>query len=334
MNPEHVHTLCQDFDLGTSTNLEESHEGVLNKNYILTTQKGKYFVKSIREKRRTHLPYIAEVEEFMYGKGIPAVCMMSNVQGEKFVEYASDTYTVYPYIESLRTHHYTVEDFERIGLMLGRIHKAGNKDVPDSLTQKSFTDKPSEMVLEKLQRHRENIQKKEVQDEDDKLFLKYLDLKLEMIQRADDAPQLPKDTLVHGDYHTRNLLINKDRKIIGVCDWEQAGMNARAYELARSLLYVCFNGESEDEPHVYQQDFAIEAARAFISGYISIYPISNEEIHAGLRLRLDKLIHSFWIEEQYYEHNDPRSNKFIPHEIRLIQDFYNSELLKKLRSTE
>jgi Ser/Thr protein kinase RdoA (MazF antagonist) len=330
MNQEHLVQLCRDFNLGAAISLDENTEGVLNRNYLLITNQGKYFIKSIREKRRSHLPYIAEVEEFMHSHGIPAVCMLSTVDGPKFVEYGPDIYTVYPFLESVRTHQYDLSDFERMGAMLGRIHRAGSENVPPSLAQKSFNEKPMDVVRAKLEKHREDLRRKSEQDKTDVLFLEYLDLKLKMMDTVADIPWLPKDTLVHGDYHSRNLLINADREIIGICDWEQSDMNARAYELARSLLYVCFNGESEEDPHIYDQDKAIDAARTFIQGYVSIYPISNDEVESGLKLRLRKLICSFWIEEQYYERNDSRSNKFIPHEIRLIRDFSEETLFKSL----
>jgi Ser/Thr protein kinase RdoA (MazF antagonist) len=330
MNEEHLERLCKEYDIGAVLSLEENQEGVLNRNYLLTTSQGKYFIKSIREKRRSHLPYIAEVEVFMHERGVPAVCMLSTIDGKKFVEYDSDIYTVYPFLESVRTHQYDLSDFERMGTMLGRIHLAGSENVPLLLAQKSFNEKPVDVVRAKLERHRDDIQAKSIQDKTDSLFLEYLGLKLEMMNEIADTPWLPKDTLVHGDYHSRNLLINPDREIIGICDWEQSDMNARAYELARSLLYVCFNGESEENPHIYDQDIAIDAARAFIRGYISIYPISNDEVKAGLKLRLRKLVYSFWIEEQYYERRDSRSNKFVPHEMRLIRDFSEEGLMKSL----
>lgn len=326
MDKEHLELLCRDFNLGSNPVAEENHEGVLNKNYLITTETGKYFVKSIREKRRPSLPYIAEVEKFFYEKGIPAIRMLVSNNGNKVEEYDSETYTVYPFIESVRTHVYSDTDFERMGEMLGRIHLAGSKEIPILLSQKPFDDKPTDLILGKLQEHRERV--KVPQNETEKLFQEYIQLKLDMLDSALHIEPLPMETLTHGDYHARNLLLNSDRKIIGVLDWEQSSMNARAYELARSLLYVCFEGEGES--HEYQNDKAIESAKAFIKGYSSIYPISNEELALGVRLRWKKLIYSFWIEEQYFIRNDSRSNKFIPHEMRLIRDFASMEFVEKL----
>lgn len=326
MNLDHLEYLCKDFNLGSNPVAEENHEGVLNKNYLVTTDEGKFFVKSIREKRRPSLPYIAEVEEFFYGKGIPAIRMLVSNNGNKVEEYDSETYTVYPFIESVRTHVYGGADFERMGEMLGRIHLVGSKDIPTFLSQKPFDEKPTDLILGKLQEYRERI--KVPQNEIEKLFQDYIQLKLDMLGNTFSVEPLPMDTLTHGDYHARNLLLNSNREIIGVLDWEQSSMNARAYELTRSLLYVCFEGEGES--HEYQNEKAIRSAKAFIKGYSSIYPISSDELIGGIKLRWKKLIYSFWIEEQYFVRNDSRSNKFIPHEMRLIKDFSDGELLGRI----
>jgi len=326
MNERHLGALSRDFNLGPNPVAEENHEGVLNKNYLVTTDTGKYFVKSVREKRRPSLPYIGEVEEFFYQKGIPAIRMLVSNNGNKVEEYDSETYTVYPFIESVRTHVYNDADFKQMGDMLGRVHLAGSKDIPIFLSQKLFNDKPIDLILGKLQEYRERVSTP--QNETEELFLEYIQLKLTMLDNALPIEPLPMDTLTHGDYHARNLLLNSDRKIIGVLDWEQAAMNARAYELARSLLYVCFEGEGES--HEYHNEKVIDSAKAFIEGYASTYPILNDELVEGIRLRWKKLVCSFWIEEQFFVRKDSRSNKFVPHEMRLIKDFADSDLINRI----
>lgn len=326
MDERHLTKLCRDFNLGASLVVEENHEGVLNRNYVVTTDTGKYFIKSIREKRRPSLPYIAEVEEFFYKKGIPAIRMLVSNNGNKFEEYESETYTVYPFVESVKTHTYDRQHLTLMGQMLGRIHLVGSKDFPMSLSQKLFSDKPAEEVREKLQGYLKRVQTPK--DDTEKRFLEYIQLKLDMLDRASHIAPLPMDTLTHGDYHAHNLLFGSEKGIIGVVDWEQSAMNARAYELARSVLYICFEGE--DESHEYQDEAVIESAKSLIGGYDSVYPISNEEIVTGIQLRWKKLIHSVWIEEQHFVRSDSRSNKFIPHEMRLIADFSDSRLLNKI----
>lgn len=110
------------------------------------------------------------------------------------------------------------------------------------------------------------------------------------------------------------------RAIVGVCDWEKSAMTPRAYELARSTLYVAF---SED----YAGKDAAATARAFIAGYQSEYPLDTTEMRDGFAMRLNRILLSVWIEEHYYVRKDARANKFIPHEVRIISDFLEGDLL-------
>jgi Ser/Thr protein kinase RdoA (MazF antagonist) len=313
MNPIHQAKICLDFELGTPISIEENHEGVLNKNYVLTTDMGTYFIKSVREKRKLEIPYIAGVEEYMRAQGIPAVCMLKNAHGDTYVQYDSDVYTVYPFLQSDRSHSYGLNDFKTMGVMLGKIHEAGSSNVPTPLKSRIFKEKEDVMITGKLHEYRDLITSKESLDETDQLFLTYIDTKLNLIPRL--APiLLENDVLAHGDYHARNLLISGSREIIGVCDWEKAEMSPRAYELARSIQYVCFEDDEQDDIK------SLEYAKAFLEGYISVLPITKQDIENGFALRFRKMVFSFWIESQYYTNYDSRSNKFIPHVIRLIND--------------
>lgn len=330
MNEDHLTQLCADYKLGTPVDIDTDHEGVLNLNYILTTSTGRFFVKSVRDKKRSSLPYIAEVEEFMQSSGIPAICMLSTPGGKKFVTYGSEVYTVYPFVNSLRTHEYESDDFSRMGEMLGHIHKAGSGTLPDSVRTKQFPERSIELVVEKLRGYQQHIEAKSVKDETDIVFLAYIHRKLEMMDRTALITPLPLETLTHGDYHARNLLMDGTRQIIGICDWEQASMNTRSYELARSLLYICFNGATDEDPNEYDNAIATDFARAFLAGYSSMYPITQVELLHGIQLRWKRLVRSFWIEEQYYTNGDARSCKFVPHEMRLMQDFADEKIVNQI----
>lgn len=132
-NLEHFKRICTDFSLGEMNSVIEIDEGVLNKNFLLTSSRGKYFVKSVREKRTAQIPYIHEVETYMSEHGIPAIVMLPDRLGNVWVKYGSDTYTVYPFPESDRMHRYSDTDYRSMGEMLARIHRAGSPTIPPLL---------------------------------------------------------------------------------------------------------------------------------------------------------------------------------------------------------
>lgn len=324
MDYSFLEQVATDFALGTIESVTQNEEGVLNTNYLVRTSTGTYFIKSVREKLQKDLPYIAEAERFMHERGIPAVCMLSNKNGGLFSVQGSFVYSVYPFTESDRLHQYSDEDYARMGALLGRIHQAGGSDIPEPLQTRWYRERDPQQTLEELRTYRAQILARDTREPVDEEFLTYIDLKTRLIEHMTPSPALAHDTLAHGDYHARNLLIHPEtRDIIGVCDWEKAAMTPRAYELARSALYVAF---SED----YAGKDAAATARAFIAGYQSTYPIDTKEMKDGFSMRLNRILLSVWIEEHYYVRKDPRANKFVPHEIQIITDFLEGDMLSTI----
>lgn len=309
MDASHQRRICEDFQLGTPLSLEENHEGVVNRNFVLTTDAGTYFVKSLREK--LEVPYIAAVEAHMHATGIPAVCMLESARGDTHVQYDGEVYTVYPFVPSDRSHAHASDDFRAMGAMLGNIHRAGSDIMPGSLRAKAFKEKDIERTVARLNEYRDLIRSKESPDETDRLFGTYIDMKLDLIPRLAPVP-FENDVLGHGDYHAGNLLIREDRVIAGVCDWEKAELLPRTYELARSIQYICF-GDAQ-----YSETESLGYAAAFLEAYGSVFPVAAEDIRNGFALWLRKMACSFWIEDRYYGNGDPRSNKYIAHEMRHI----------------
>ncbi len=123
MNPRHLERLVSDFDLGKLVAISIDQEGLFNRNFFLVTSSGKYFIKAFRKEIKKHIVHIAGVEEFMRSHGVPAICMMTAVNGNKHVSYGSEVYAVYPFVESDRSHQYGKEEFKKMGAVLGLIHQ-------------------------------------------------------------------------------------------------------------------------------------------------------------------------------------------------------------------
>jgi Ser/Thr protein kinase RdoA (MazF antagonist) len=312
--------VCVAYGLGDYIDAEKNDEGTLNQNSILNTSKGKFFIKSIREKRKESIPFIYGVESFFKARSIPVVSMMETLEGDISLSIDGIVYTVYKYLESDRSHIYSDNEYYEMGKLLGEIHKAGSKDVPLELQSVKYSFPAKALGIEKFLRFKKLITDRRELTDIDQLFLKYLDLKLSIASELDEEIEFTNDTLVHGDYHPGNLLFDKDtREIIGVCDWEQAGIFPRAYEVARSIMYVCFLDD-------LGTDNSIRKTQYFLKGYNSIYPISIEELQKGFVMRLRRMSLSAWIEEHYYERHDDRANQYVPSEIKYLNLFVKENL--------
>lgn len=326
MNPEHLQRICADYELGVPLEVADVAEGTVNKNYIIQTDEGKSFIKLVWDRSWKFLPYTAAVEELMYKRGVPAVCMLESRSGTKYVEYGEDAYCVYPFIESDRSHEYSLEDYQRMGAMLAKIHKAGSYDIPESLKGRQWTEKSKEGTIQDLENYRATILAKEDKDQIDVEFLNYIDLKLSIIPTLGMDTVLASDTLRHGDYHAGNLLIDKEtRAIIGICDWEKAEMAPRAMELARSTIYICFDTG-------YDPESAFRNAKALLESYADEYPIDTQEIRDGFEVRLRRHVLASWLESHYYDLGSDRGNHFVKHQVKILKDFVQGTTLTDLLS--
>jgi aminoglycoside phosphotransferase (APT) family kinase protein len=262
------------------------------------------------------------VEKFMAAGGIPAVCMQTLPGGECYVQCDDDIYTVYPYIEQAKAEE---RDYRALGSMLARIHLRGSDSLPDSIIPPQIKERDPARVLIKLTEYREQAAK--LREAIDAEFLTYIDRKLELHKEL-TTPELDAKVLVHGDYHIRNLLFSMSGELVGICDWEKAELAPRAYEIARSVQYICF--ENRQPPYEYERELAIQSARNFLEEYRAVSPITVDELSRGFALRLRKLIASFWIEETHYGRTDFRADKFVASETKLLQEFTDGALVDSI----
>ncbi len=322
MNQEHqnLQTVCTNFNIGTLEKYERLAEGVLNLNYKLYTNTGVYFTKGIRSKKQDSLGLIYQVEKLMKEAGIPSIAMMTTQTGECTTDVDDQKFTVYPFIESDRSHSYSIEDYYRMGEVLARIHKVTENSIPSDFNLKTVKNNDHVETIETLNSYKERILTKVEQDETDVLFLEYINLKLEILNTMEDSLEIfsHKQHILHGDYHAGNLLLDKDsREIVGVCDWEKTESGSRAYEIARSAILLF-----EDPVH------EIEQMKAYVRGYVSVYPISREELINGFTFRAKSMVKSKWMEDLYYNNGDTRSNKFVSKDIDRIH-FFTPIILNK-----
>ena len=137
---EIIKALCVGFDLGNMVIYHTGTEGVSNKKYRITTDKGIFFVKVVKNITPERMEYISDIELYMQSRSIPAIPMLKSVSGHYWLYLGDDKYIVYPYIESDRSHKYSDNDYKQMGNMLAKMHWVGQNDVPP----KFFRDFPIE----------------------------------------------------------------------------------------------------------------------------------------------------------------------------------------------
>lgn len=298
------------YDLGDLLSSETIKEGVLNENRIVHTTKGIFFLKYCKNKTPEQVQYIWQAERFMEEMGIPALKAIFTDEQNSLM--------VYTFIESDRSHAYNLKDYFIMGQMLGRIHLISqNSEIPAYLKEnyyKESTDRLS--AVERMKDHLDRIKQKEIIDDIDKLFLSYIEKKIMYANKFANAVLPVNDTLIHGDFHPGNLLIDRiTRDVIGVCDWEKAQYAPRSYDLARSYLYIGFGTNTDDTEE------CLEISNSFLEGYRSVIEITDDEFKKGLLLKLRHNVYTSWIEDKYYLDGDSRANKFLKNSMLTLDYF-------------
>jgi Ser/Thr protein kinase RdoA (MazF antagonist) len=304
-----IESIVTKHKLGNLISFNTVNEGILNENYVFETTKGKFFFKNCRLKIKERMQYINDVERFMEAKNIPVLSAIIIDEEEG--------YMLYPFIESDRTHNYNLKDYFKMGEILAKIHAVTyKKEIAENLKHFLYIERDVVDKLEKLKEYQETLKNKENKDKTDILFLEYIEKKLLYAQNHIELDILPNDTLIHGDFHAGNLLIDKiTREIVGVCDWEKAQYAPRALEIAKAYLFIAFNESAKSI------DECVQIGDTLLEGYRSILFLSDEEFEIGLKLRIKSNIFTHWIEDRYYLSKDDRANKFIENGIMILDHF-------------
>jgi len=308
---EILQKICNEFGLGFLKFSEQIEEGVLNVNYKIETEKGKFFIKTVRGKKQDSIETIYKTENYVKSFDIPVVAMLLTKDNNYFVKLEDKSFCAYDFIESDRCHEYSEQDYSRMGEMLARIHLASKEKLP-SFEVRLIKNPSKKEVLLALESFKQKIELKKDFDEIDKNFLESINLKIQTLKPLGENDNIysHKDHLLHGDYQTGNLLISKEnREIVGICDWEKSELGSRAYEIARSLLFIIDFRNEENFKYI----------KNFMDGYNSVYPISEQELIEGFEYRLNRMVKSKWIETMYYENNDFRANHFVDYEKFLVE---------------
>ena len=274
-------------------------KGALTENHILIQGDKKYFLKKYRYNTVEKIDEIHLSKKYFLEGGIPVVFPIVNKEGKTHFFFNDGYYALFPFV--------TNKQFERgklskkaiisLGEMLGRMHLLGKKSkLPIKDTFKAW-DK--EKILKKISDIENEINKKTNFSEFDKLAIKNLKLKKNIISNNTltfKDINLPFDHLIHGDYLETNVFFDKNDQVSEVFDFEKTDYSPRMYELIRSLIYAFFNENFSKEN--------IDNAKLYLGSYLKVYPTSRDELSKGLKSFYLKHVHAVWTEGEHYLKNN------------------------------
>lgn len=235
--------------------------------------------------------------------------------------YSERFYALFPFVDGK-----TVERSERsakahaaTGSMLARIHLAGREDhadidVPE---QKAWN---REVFFKEAAVIEEKISTLTTLSEYDQLALRSLELKQGLARVNPIEPEMlgiQNDHLLHGDYHESNIFYNEHDEVNHVFDLENACLGPRAFEVARSIDFMCFAPEYKEE--------GFEIAQHFLRAYDAIYPLPKEELVQGIMKYYLTRAHSLWHVTEHYLLQNFRVDVFFKDETQMLE-YYSQNL--------
>jgi homoserine kinase type II len=267
------------YGLGEVQAARRVERGFVDENWIVETERGRYFLKRRHPRRRQPEHVIRaqhELIEHLRRADFPAPTLVPAATGESFLALEGELYELEEYIDGRPYHPDRPEHLEEAARTLGRYHACVEGFAPQALRERGKLYYPENWQAI-LTRMRETWQL----DRDVELarFERQLEsLAHDLAARYAGHGELPH-LIIHGDYHAGNLLFDGDR-IIGLVDYDKASWQPRVAELAEALIYFASPRPGPFKHLVYPGFLAWAPFTRFVQGYARVITLDENEAQA------------------------------------------------------
>ncbi|MES2224695.1 MAG: phosphotransferase [Patescibacteria group bacterium] len=288
---------------------EKVAKGFLSENHVLTGRSDKtkkYFLKKYRFDNKEKIEEIHATKKYFADGGIPVILPILNNENKTYFFFEEGYFALFPFIDGRHIDRDDLTETAAISLgeTIAKIHLLG-KD--STLFMKDhFKGWDKEKFLVKADQLAALIHEKKEFDEFDRNALKSIEMRKALIEANTftfEDLHIPSDCLIHGDYHDANIFFDDEDYVEYVFDFEKVQYAPRVYELIRSLMYMFF-----DSAFSMQH---IGLGKLYIESYSKVYPISKDELRAGLKLFYLRQVHGFWVEGEHYINHNYRVDQFL-----------------------
>lgn len=243
------------YNIGDLHSIKGIAEGVENSNFLLTTDAGT-FILTLYEKRveAVDLPFFLRLMAHLSAKQINCPKPVAMRSGETLGNLADRPAAIVSFLDGVSLRRPRADHCRQLGQALAQMHMAA---ADFELKRKNALDLHGWRTLFEKSAQRA--------DEVEQGLGGWIARELDFLEAAWPAG-LPAG-VIHADLFPDNVLFLKDR-LSGLIDFYFACNDLFAYDLAICLNAWCFEREAE---------FNVTKARALISGYMSVRPLTGEE---------------------------------------------------------
>ncbi len=290
--------------------------GYLSENFVVVSGGRKYFLKQYRFKEKRRIVDAHKAKLFFASKGVPVIIPLKNNEGETITQIGNVFVSLFPFVEGFQfvSKGTTVpaQAPKSLGIMLGRIHKAGESRYPE--ISEVFKSWNKDEFFEDADSILEIINNKKILTDFDRQAKEAIEFKKKCVKEEKlslaDMEGL-RTGLIHGDYHDGNVFFDKDGTVTHVFDFEKTCIAPCVFEIIRAMQYSYSTGHNRPGSEKYIGEF--------LNGYRTERPVSDEELKLGKELFYQREIHGLWVEKEHYLKNNSRVDMLL-HTKKYLQD--------------
>ncbi|MBA2285748.1 MAG: phosphotransferase [Ktedonobacteraceae bacterium] len=266
--------------------------GTVHRTLLLRTATGEYALRAYRypQNERERVEREHALIAYVQARGIPAVAPIPFAPGETILEHNGRFYALFPYAvgKQVRRGELTRELITEMGSFLAMLHSVLRDYPHERVAQRSFTY-DSAGTLAKMDGIEAVIRAQSRLGDVDMRALARLEQQQAWLRSHPDAvPAVwtaAQCQVIHGDYQETNLFF-EGHTVSAIIDWDQAYIAPRAWEVLRTLHYVC--------------TLEVATCRAFLDGYRRVLPLSQEDLEEAAAIYGMKHTHDTWLYESLY----------------------------------
>jgi homoserine kinase type II len=277
------------YPLGELRAAQRIERGFVNENWIVTTERGRYFLKRRHPDLRQYEVIRAQHDLMrrLRQLGFPAPAIVSTTQDETLLILDGEFYEIQEIIEGEPHDDERLEHLEEAALTLGRYCVCVQGLAPQALRQpgKLYAPTLARTALIHLIQAWQLDQDPELSPILRQLQAHVADLAVRFARHG-SLPHL----IIHGDYYAGNLIFQGDH-IVGVVDYDKARWQPRVVELAEALIYFASPRPGPLQYLVYPGALDLGRFKHFLQSYARVVILAENELYA-----LPDYIRCIWLQ--------------------------------------
>ncbi|MEV4416194.1 phosphotransferase [Catellatospora sp. NPDC049609] len=305
-----LHGVAAHFQLGEIIEVREITEGVMNRNWQVTTDTGRYAVKQVLDvsadkARRQH-----EVTAALAAAGLPVPAPVTGGEGDTVWEIPAGAFAVLPWVAGAHQPclQWSLEQCRRVGDLLAELHGALAGLLPGAEPAPAQVAEPAKAKAA-IDRYLAIIGDLPVLEPFDALVRDRLQQRRDLLEqvahlRPDETALVSPIGWVHGDFHDLNLLWGDGGQVAAVVDWDRLSQRPLAAEVVRSATLMFAHGD--------ERGLDLDRVSAFVSGYTARRPLTPTELaDAEHRLWWDRVCDLWQLKRHYDQGSSSCDHLFV-----------------------